>query len=319
MIEYVKIDLFPLFIVSVLIFSGCGGNDSSNVGGDIEQEGQPSENFESVPKLSSSKRPNLNISILLDLSDRIDSVKYSNPAMEYYRRDLGYVESIARAFTNHCLNKKVVTMDDRLQVFVEPTPASSEINQWLNELKIDVNRGNVTKEILSAIVPTYQENLEKIYRSTIREHVYPGSDIWGFFDEKAVDYCVKPNHRNILFVLTDGYLYYKHNQRVSDDGKSNRLIPQDLDSKGLLGNNWKEEVDRQGYGFIVSNESGLEELEVFVIGLNGYKKSPYAEDVIKHFWTNWMDGMGVKGYKLKSSDLPSNMDELISDYVYLES
>ena len=32
---------------------------------------------------------NLNISVLLDLSDRIDTIKYSNPSMEFYQRDLG--------------------------------------------------------------------------------------------------------------------------------------------------------------------------------------------------------------------------------------
>ena len=39
---------------------------------------------------------NLNISVLLDLSDRIDTIKYSNPSMEFYQRDLGYLKSVAK-------------------------------------------------------------------------------------------------------------------------------------------------------------------------------------------------------------------------------
>lgn len=301
-----------------LVFAGCG-SDTANDGS--EPDGQGSDNIQevigNVPKLS-SKRPNLNISILLDLSDRISPEKYPNEAMEYYQRDLGYIESISKAFTIHCLNKKMRTMDDRMQVFVEPTPSNPKINELLANLKIEITKDNASKELLEDIVPVYDDNLNEIYKSTIDDKLYPGSDIWGFFDGKASDYCIKPDYRNILFVITDGYLYYQHNQREDGHGKSNRLIPQDLVTKGLLGNDWKQVIDNKGYGFIIPQNDGLPELEVFVLGLNGYNKSPYAGDVIEYFWKTWLDGMHVKDPKLKPAELPITLDDVIAAYIYRE-
>ena len=60
---------------------------------------------------------NLNISVLLDLSDRIDTIKYSNPSMEFYQRDLGYLKSVAKTFTSHMLKKRVRQWEDKIQLY----------------------------------------------------------------------------------------------------------------------------------------------------------------------------------------------------------
>jgi len=51
--------------------------------------------------LQKHKQNNLNISILLDLSDRIDDKKYPNPVMSYKERDLGYIKAVAKSFQDH--------------------------------------------------------------------------------------------------------------------------------------------------------------------------------------------------------------------------
>lgn len=51
---------------------------------------------------------NLNISILLDLSDRINPEKYPSPAMEFYQRDIGYLKAVAENFESHIDRKSVV-------------------------------------------------------------------------------------------------------------------------------------------------------------------------------------------------------------------
>jgi hypothetical protein len=53
-------------------------------------------------KESKAQAQNLNISFLLDLSDRIDPKK--NP--DFYQRDLGYIKSIETAFVNHVKGKR---------------------------------------------------------------------------------------------------------------------------------------------------------------------------------------------------------------------
>ena len=63
------------------------------------------------PKVSANK--NLNISVLLDLSDRINPEKYPSPAMDFYRRDIGYLKTIAENFEAHIMNKKLIKIDDK--------------------------------------------------------------------------------------------------------------------------------------------------------------------------------------------------------------
>ncbi|MGB0177369.1 MAG: hypothetical protein ACPF9D_09390, partial [Owenweeksia sp.] len=72
-------------------------------------------------------RTNLNISILIDLSDRIDPLKYPNSTMEYYQRDTGYIASVVGAFSRHVSGKKVITINDRIQTFIDPLPQSPGI------------------------------------------------------------------------------------------------------------------------------------------------------------------------------------------------
>jgi len=83
---------------------------------------------------------NLNISILLDLSDRISPKKYPNKSMEFYLRDVGYINSVAEAFTNHVRAKKVRKVNDKMQLFFDPAPLNPEINALSKELKISVDQ-----------------------------------------------------------------------------------------------------------------------------------------------------------------------------------
>ena len=67
-----------------------------------------------------TENKNYNISILIDLSDRIDTIKHSNPTMEYYNRDLGYIKSVSEALTHLCVEiKEYTASSDLLQVLVK--------------------------------------------------------------------------------------------------------------------------------------------------------------------------------------------------------
>lgn len=75
--------------------------------------------------IKESNAQNLNISFLLDLSDRIDPKK--NP--DFYQRDLGYIKAIETAFVNHVKGKKIMLLKDQMQVFFDPIPKITNINQ----------------------------------------------------------------------------------------------------------------------------------------------------------------------------------------------
>ena len=256
---------------------------------------------------------NLNISLLLDLSDRISPTKYPNPTMEYYLRDVGYINSVSEAFTEHVRNKKIIQAHDKIQLFFDPTPLNIEINKISKDLKIEINKGNDSKELINNIKETYTKNPLKIYKLAIKDGNYIGSDIWRFFKTKVNDYCVEKDYRNVLVILTDGYIYYKNTQ-IREGNLTTFLTPEFIKSSNLNSSNWNEKMISQKLGFLKANND-LTNLEILVLGINPNPKNPYEEDVIKAYWTNWFQSMKVKRFEIRNADLPSDMNKIIKDFV----
>jgi len=269
----------------------------------------------STSEIHKKKQNNLNISILLDLSDRIDTNKYPNQTMQYYKRDLGYINSIADAFKKHLSSKKIITINDRLQMFFDPAPSNSQINSMLKQLKIELTRKNITKEKLNGIKKEYNNIPPQIYKLALSDNNYIGSDTWGFFKNKVNNYCIKKEYRNILIILTDGYIYHENN-KFMEENRSSYITPVGIKGFGLNKSNWKEKIKNDNYGFIKANEN-LGDLEILVLGFNPSKKSknPYEFDVLKAYWGNWFEEMGITKYQIKQTDLPSNLNEFIQTFI----
>ncbi|MGC1630576.1 MAG: hypothetical protein WA749_00550, partial [Gelidibacter sp.] len=248
----------------------------------------PEKNETEAVKLSVN-RPNLNISILLDLSDRIDPKKYPNPAMEFYQRDLGYINSVANSFEWHLRNKRSIKINDHIQLFIDPEPSDSDLNKKMRALNLNFTRANATKENILKTSVIYDSITKQIYQSAIADNNYIGSDIWRFFKNNVKDYCIEEGHRNILVVLTDGYLYHKDN-KIKESNSTTYLRPQDIRYFKLNTSNWKDKLEQGNYGFIVPR-TDLENLEVLVLGINPDTKNPYEQDVITLYWENWLSAM----------------------------
>lgn len=293
----INIKLILLLSLTVLIFS-CKNDEGSNT--------------VITPKVKDISE-NLNISLLLDLSDRISPAKYPNPAMEYYLRDVGYINSVSEAFTNHVRAKKVMRAHDKIQLFFDPAPFNSEINKISENLKIKINKNNTSKELISNAKKIYETDPLKIYQLAIKDGEYIGSDTWRFLKSKVNDYCIEEDYRNILVILTDGYIYYKDTQ-IKEGNLTTYLTPELVRSSHLDASDWSDKMRNQKLGFIKANND-LSNLEILVLGINPNPKNPYEEDVIKAFWANWFMVMKVKRYEIRNADLPSNMDKVIKDFI----
>jgi len=289
------------FLFIFTVFVSCGNN--------------PKEDKESLNvEINNRKdKENLNISFLLDLSDRISPQKYANESMEYYQRDVAYIKSVSEAFVSHLKRKKVREMDDKIQLFFDPEPLNQTINKISNDLRYHVNRNNASLEILAEIEQMYSEKPLKIYEYAIEDAKYVGSDTWRFFKTKASDYCTDNNYRNILIVLTDGYIYHE-DKKIMEGNKSSYLVPQLVNRLKLNNKNWKETIENKEIGFI-STGMDLSNLEVLVLGINPSKNNPYEEDVILKYWSDWLEDMQVKKYEIKTAELPSNMDKIIKEFI----
>jgi len=290
--------------IAVVFLIGCGSD-----------QGEEKSKETTEVEVKTNKKENLNISILLDLSDRIDPSKYANPSMEFYKRDLGYIESISIGFEKHVRSKPVKYINDQIQVYFEPEPLDAEINSLAQGLKMSFTKDNTTKESIQQISPQFTSISEKIYELAIKDKEYIGSDIWGFFKNKVNDYCIKPDHRNILFILTDGYMFHK-DSKFSEQNKTSYLTPELVKSLKLNTSKYKELIEKNDYGFVKANDH-LNDLEVIVLSINPAKGNPFETDVITSYWMGWLRDMGVKNPAMKpmSAALPSDLDPIIQRYV----
>ncbi|WP_420571931.1 hypothetical protein [Kordia sp.] len=264
-------------------------------------------------KSTTTKSENLNISFLLDLSDRINPKKYPNPSMEFYLRDIAYIKSVSDAFITHLKQKKVRRMNDKIQLYFDPEPKNQDINTISHSLRYEITRKTATKDILKEIEQAYSTKPQKIYEAAIKDATYVGSDTWRFFKNKVNDFCILEDHRNILIILTDGYIYHENTQ-LKEGNLTSYLTPQLIRKYRLNDEKWNEKIMSKGYGFIPTNEN-LQKLEVLVLGINPDEKNQYEEDVIYKYWKDWFKTMQVNRYEIKMAVLPSNMNKIIKDFI----
>ncbi|WP_083693130.1 hypothetical protein [[Flexibacter] sp. ATCC 35103] len=274
------------------------------------------ESDKEAEKESETKSPvseNYNISILLDLSDRISLEKNPNPTMQYYQRDLGYIKSVSEAFTEHLKSKRIRQIDDKMQLFFNPEPLDPAINTIAQDLRISIDKNNASKKLLNSINSDYASKTSKIYESAIKDNKYVGSDIWSFFDNKVKDQCIENKYRNILVILTDGYMF-DESTVMKEGNRTTYITPELIRKNGLNTKDWDKKLQDQDYGFIKANDD-LSNLEVLVIGINPNKNNPYEEKVIRSYWTKWFTEMKIRHFEIKNADLPSNMENIIKDFV----
>ncbi|WP_231490367.1 hypothetical protein [Pedobacter sp. Leaf170] len=254
---------------------------------------------------------NLNLSIFLDLSDRIDPKKYPNQTMEIYQRDLGYIKSLAKAFQEHVNRTKISSMHESMQLFFEPEPKSKEINELARKMKFLFDKSTVTTDKIASITPEYISSSQKIYQVALKENKYIGADIWSFFKNKVKDQCILPAHNNILVILTDGYLYHREN-KLKVGNQTSFLSPQLIQEAKLNVPDYSDRMNKGKFGFLPAT-SGLQGLKVLVIGINPQKGKPFEEDVLNKYWGDWLREMGITDYQIKGTDLPTYMDTIIKN------
>lgn len=261
-----------------------------------------------------NKVNNLNISILLDLSDRIDNKKYPNQSMPYFKRDLGYIKTISNSFVEHVSKKKLIMMSDKIQIYFEPEPLDATINEKAKILKTYFDK-NLKSESIKNFQKNYETIPQEIYSLAQKDANYIGSDIWRFFKDKAKRYCLNDCSRNILIILTDGYMYHK-DSKFKENNLTSYITPEYLRNSKLSTSGWKEKIQNDKFGYIPASFD-LKDLEVLVLGIVNHdnEKNPFGRDVIEQYWSDWFVSMGIKKYEILGAELPSNLESSISKFI----
>lgn len=117
--------VLTMIIVSLSLAS-CGGKENTNSTGTSDNQ--------------SSKDKQLNITFLLDLSDRIEPSKYPNTP-EHWQRDMAIVNDFVEIFKNEIHNKGNLGMKGKMRVLFSPAPKDESINEIAKAL--DVNTADM--------------------------------------------------------------------------------------------------------------------------------------------------------------------------------
>ena len=250
------------------------------------------------PKPKAVQTP-LNISVFIDLSDRL--VRDMEPSQ--MSRDTAIIGYIADYFKAVTLGPQILSSKNNIKVFFYPTPQNSDIATLAQRLCVDLStlQGVEKKKAILSMKQNFQNNLAQIYSKAIDDgnnHKWPGCDIWDFFSSKKVDVqCVRNGYRNILIILTDGYLY-EGNNKMQDGHAYSYVLPQTL---------------KDPESSLIVNRKRLDSLEVRILEVNpynkqeGYKLVPVLE--------NWLKAMGVQEITVAETDLPVNTQTIIKSFL----
>jgi len=269
------------YCIALFVFASCGGKKA------------PSSSGENAP-IDSSKQP-LNISIYLDLSDRLKRPM----APSQMDRDIAIVNYLTEVVKNHAVAQKILPSRDRIKVFFYPAPNNPKVSLLSQDLELDLSREQPAdkKKKLLGFQQKFNTSLTKIYQATLQGNNWIGSDIWGFFKKQVDTYCIKENARNIIVILTDGYLYYAPNKQQQGNNYS-YLLPVTLSNPKS--------------GLIVARQ-GLDNLEVLMLEVNPY--TPKHLGQMETILQNWFNGMGVKKVYVGETDQPSNTSLIIEKFL----
>lgn len=270
-----------LITLIVPVMAGCGSNESEQANADGDVAGQ------SLP---------LNISVYLDLSDRL--MRDLTPTQSV--RDIEIVDHLADLFSEDCIkNGKIINSKNHFQVFFYPAPNNSEIATLAKGLNVDLNKLPIQekKVELKNMKERFNKNLTQIYEDAVSDGKFPGCDVWGFFSNKNVDnLCIRKGYRNILVILTDGYLYHEAN-KVKEGNSYSYVLPKTLaDAKSSL----------------IVKRDGLDNLEILMLEINPYQ--PTQRERLVAVLENWFESMGVKHFVVSETALPVNTENVIDAF-----
>lgn len=236
----------------------------------------------------------LNVTVYLDLSDRL--VRNLTPSQT--QRDISIVQHIAEIFKKASLGPQLLKTRNHLKVMFYPTPNNSEVTTLASNLDVDLAAIPVKerKATLQTLGDNFKNSLEQIYSQTVQDQNWIGSDIWGFFDRKIVDQqCIRKDSRNILVILTDGYIYDETNKQQQGNSY-NYILPQNLDVMES----------------VITTRKGLGNLEVLMLEVNPYQ--PAHRTKMISLLEKWFTDMEVCKFVVADTDLPNNTNTVIDNF-----
>lgn len=260
----------------------------------------------------------LNLSVLIDLSNRIDPQRHP----EQVDRDIATIGDLAQVFRNNVDAYGAFKANARLRVYFHPEPKDPQMAVVARQLTAECKAGNSpeharnNKLVYQRVEDNFRNGLREIYALANRSGSYPGSNIWRFMKDEAKVKCVEPpgTYRNILVILTDGYLFYENEKHRT--GNLYSYIERNYDHFKKFRNTalLHSVFEQEQYG-LEPTGADLSDLEVLVVGIAPEEKYPQDFDIIRKYWSQWFSDMGIRHFDFIKTGQPVYTTKILGDFL----
>lgn len=303
------------FTIVTMLATACGGEDAS-----VKQSPVKTDPY---PLLPAEPEKDLNITVLIDLSDRINSGKDERQPVQA-DRDISIINILASAIKKNVAAHGSFKSKARFSVYFHPEPSDKQIREIARKLSVswvassDMAQARQNKQRYQQLDSNFTKGLNDIYAMAQASGVYPGSDIWRFMKDEARIKCIEPDtsYRNILVILTDGYLYYENGKQQKPNSNRYNYIERGTAhfSKFRNPNVLAAEFDQQDYGLMPASTS-LNNLEVLVLECRPEETYPQDFDIMQKYWCKWFREMGIKHAGIYKSQQPAYHEKMIAGFL----
>ncbi|MDX2129641.1 MAG: hypothetical protein SFU91_11470 [Chloroherpetonaceae bacterium] len=273
--------------LSIILLSACG-----------ESEKQDSDNQMNTDSLT---QKHVNMVVALDLSDRISPKKNSEQAVI----DKSLINASYQCFLMEVQKKYFILSKDRFRLlfFSQPENAySSQILLMNDSLNINVESISLSdrRDYVPGFGKVLSRQVDLLYTLAQTSPTYAGADIWSFFAHELQGYTApkNSNFRNVLIILTDGYLQFENRYSSKRDSRTSMNVAKYRSLK-----NWKPAFEKDGGLLPAGNFS---EWEVIVMEVTPALEANTKElEILTLYWSKWFESMNIKRHKIIfSKELP---------------
>lgn len=262
------------------------------------------------------RAPATNVVVVLDLSDRIDPARHPGQAAQ----DLKVLEGLVTLFEERVRRSLYLLSGDRLVFCVAPQPTAyqDEVTTLADRLRISMPDLNASGRLRGK--PAFDQartevlaGLQRLYARASSSPGYVGADLWTFFRDRMESYLVpEPGARNVVVVLTDGYINFDRDVERRRPRQGARTSYMEVAAmRGRTG--WQARFDR-GEAGLISFRGRLDRTDVAVVGLRWLDVAD--RPIVERYWSGWLGEMGAARTRyIPADDSTAQMCEALRRFI----
>lgn len=256
-----------------------------------------------------------NIIVIIDTSDRVSKEK--NP--HQIEKDIEITENIVDIFEEKFVRPSLyIGSKDTLAFVVPEQPGVPSISQTtLANLKIWR-----TRKQRAGGAPEFRKMktrllgaIRELYQSVNELEQFTGSDIWKWFRDSTELY-LKPDTRNYIICLSDGYLDFNHSIQVERPKRT--YISYRAVAKLREAPNWKQKFHTEKHG-LLEIEKDFSDYNVKFLMVEITHRHMLDLEIVKEYWRVWLKSMGIADSQfLPTQDDPQVVMERIAEFLSVQ-